>query len=491
MTTPAATPSMPMRALHRGLIGAIAIVLILLPLPAGSHRVDAEQLFAAIVALLALIAVADAGAAAPLDRTQRCTVALWVLWLGWLAVQWLPMPADLLQRFAPASYEAYARVAASGGSPVWRISLSPLDTQWMLWLSLAYGVWYLLILRVVRTPSAARSVLLCIIASAVAQAIFGTAMVSSGLELNAFGHKAAYLGSATGTFVNRNHFAGYLEIGGALAVGLILVRFPKADHEKRRLRLWLRDVIEALLTRNLWLRLALLAIVVGLVASRSRMGTLAFLAAVSVGSVIFLGFRGRGGRLRGLFFLATVIVIDGVFIGGQFGLDELLERFAYSRVVGDMRVTTFGDLYEMARHYAASGIGLGSFAYAYPQFRSASVYAFNDHAHNDYAEFLIESGIVGFTILASLVMLACARALAIVSQRKDVHARGVALGGLLAIGCIALHSLTDFNLQIPANAATVVAILALIAGLSPHRRQSRPTDVADEMATKMRPPVRR
>ncbi|HET8882067.1 MAG TPA: O-antigen ligase family protein [Solimonas sp.] len=459
--------------MSRIVVVGIAIVLILLPLPAGSHRFDAERLFAALVALLALLAVADTGGAMRLDRTQRCTVLLWLLWLLWLAVQWLPLPAEWLQRFAPASYEAYARVAAAGGSPVWRISLSPLDTQWMLWLSLVYGVWYLLILCVVRTPSAARGILLCVIASAVAQAVFGTAMVMSGLELNAFGHKTAYIGSATGTFVNRNHFAGYLEIGGALATGLILARFANAAREKRRLRLWFRDFIEALLTRNLWLRLGLLVIVVGLVASRSRMGALAFLTAVSVGSVLFLGFRGRGGRLRGLFFLITVIVIDGVLVGGQFGLDELLQRFAYFRVIGDMRVTTFGDLYDMASHYATSGIGLGSFAYAYPQFRSASVYAFNDHAHNDYAEFLIETGIVGFAILASLVTLVCGRALAIIAQRKDVHARGVALGGLLALGCIALHSLTDFNLQIPANAATVVAILALIAGLSPRRRQSR------------------
>jgi putative inorganic carbon (HCO3(-)) transporter len=453
------------------LAGLLGVLLVLVPLPAGSHRPWAEETLVwsayALVIVGVLLALLRGAQLRPLDRFQRASLLLWVLWLGWILLQWLPLPPAWLQLVAPRTVLAYARGSEFLGTPLApSISIARDDTAWMLLLSSVYALIYTLTLLFVRTPRRRLFVVGCIIVSAIGQALFGTAMVATGLEIGPFGPKQFYLGSATGTFINRNHFAGYLELGGALAAGLILAQLPLRGNAPRRWRLWLRDAIDALFTRNLPLRIGLLVIIAGIVASQSRMGALAFLTTLTTGTVVFTMTRSGRGFARGLLLLIVVLVFDIGLVGSNFGLDELFARMAYLNVAGDMRLATFGDLARMIERYWLVGTGLGTFAYAYPQFRSPAVFAFNDHAHNDYAEFLIETGIPGVTVLGLLVLLCVWRGLAVILRRGNTDAVGIAIGGVLAVLSLALHSLTDFNLQIPANALTLVVILALLCGLS-------------------------
>lgn len=46
-------------------------------------------------------------------------------------------------------------------------------------------------------------------------------------------------------------------------------------------------------------------------------------------------------------------------------------------------------------------------------------------------------------------------------KRRDAFVKGVGLGCILAIVAILIHSMSDFNLQIPANAVYFVTIYAL------------------------------
>lgn len=462
----------------RALSLLLALLLILLQVPAGGHRPWALQLAAAallVITLAAVLLMASGRLPVPrFDGLQRLALLVWLLWLGWIAMQLQPLPTDWLAHYAPASLQAWQRVGSYlPESPLPVISLSPEDTRWMLWLSGVYGLLYLMVLCCVRTPSNRRLLVYVLIVAAAAQSLFGAAMVASGLELGPFGHKQHYLGSATGTFINRNHFAGCLEIGAALATGLILAQLPPPSAGRGWRRLLL-SFIDSLLNRNAILRLALLVIAAGIVASRSRMGIMSFLTMITLGASLYLVLRGQGGRWRGLLLILSVLLVDVVLVGGEFGLDELLQRFRHDKLSGDMRLSTFTDLQEMLQHYWRVGCGLGAFAYTYPQFRSPEVFAFNDHAHNDYAEFLIETGIPGITLLGLLVLLSVWRGLAVLLKRRDSETIGLALGALLALMSIALHSLTDFNLQIPANAATVVALLALLSGLSSRSRHRRP-----------------
>ena len=84
-----------------------------------------------------------------------------------------------------------------------------------------------------------------------------------------------------------------------------------------------------------------------------------------------------------------------------------------------------------------------------------------DHAHNDYLELISNMGFAGFIIIiagGACYLIVLTR---IFLRRRDPFVRGITIGCLGGISYIILHSLTDFNLQIPANALH----LSMITGI--------------------------
>ena len=108
------------------------------------------------------------------------------------------------------------------------------------------------------------------------------------------------------------------------------------------------------------------------------------------------------------------------------------------------------------------GVGSGDFETAYPRYQSFPTDYWIDHAHNDYVEALAETGLVG----ALLILAALALFFRLAFQDRDdsfpSQDNWIRLGA--AVGCcgVLVHSLWDFNLHIPANAAWF-AVLAGIA----------------------------
>ena len=84
-----------------------------------------------------------------------------------------------------------------------------------------------------------RLLLSVLVFSGTFQAVYGALMVLSGLELGFFVEKYAGLGVATGTFVNRNHLAGYLVMCLAAGTGLLMSQLATdvATSLRDRLRL--------------------------------------------------------------------------------------------------------------------------------------------------------------------------------------------------------------------------------------------------------------
>ena len=123
------------------------------------------------------------------------------------------------------------------------------------------------------------------------QAAYGAFMVLSGLELGFFVEKYVGQGVATGTFVNRNHLAGYLVMCLSAGIGLLLSQLAtnSAHNWKDRLRRWLR----LLLSSKIRLRIYLAIMVIALVLTRARMGNVAFFTALGVAGALAL-YTGRG-----------------------------------------------------------------------------------------------------------------------------------------------------------------------------------------------------
>ena len=112
------------------------------------------------------------------------------------------------------------------------LSVDAAATRRALLLSASLFGIFLLVCMSLRRARHARWLLWVLVFGGLGQALYGSVMTLSGLEFGAWGAKDAYRGYATGTFVNRNHFAGYLELCLAATFGLI-VALPMPRSERR------------------------------------------------------------------------------------------------------------------------------------------------------------------------------------------------------------------------------------------------------------------
>lgn len=444
--------------LERFLIASILILLVWLPLPLGSNREWAVGLFVALTGLIAgvwgvaslrnaIVAGKAFGAALPM-------FALLMLTQLWVAIQWL------------------------GG-----LTVDNGATVQYLMLGLAYSLLFLMVVSLFHTRKRLNWLLAVLVVSGTFQAFHGAFMTLSGIEWHLLAGKTSYIGDATGTYVNRNHLAGYLELTLACGIGLLL-----ALRDGRPFR-WV-NLLEMLMGPKARLRLALVIMVIALVMTHSRGGNAAFFSALMIVGGIFV-LRDKDNRLRNGLILASILVIDVLVISQYFGLERLKDRVLNTRLndvvvngevlqrANEVRDDVFRYAIPLAQDRPLTGQGAGSFESVFPKYPGADIRLHFDHAHNDYLQFFIEYGALGCVPLLGFVLLALWRALQALWRRESLYRSGVGFGAAMGIIALAIHSVTDFNLQIPANAATLVVLCAIAVLANQHSNPRRRSAAVD------------
>lgn len=136
------------------------------------------------------------------------------------------------------------------------------------------------------------------------------------------------------------------------------------------------------------------------------------------------------------------------------------------------RQTSFALTFRAARAYFPIGSGTGSFQPVYrTQEPLASVgTTFMNHAHGDWLELLLETGVVGAAFAALFLGWWNVRVRAIWrAEGRDPFAQAAAI----ATAAMMLHSLVDYPLRTAALSAVFAACLGLMSGVRPHVRRSR------------------
>jgi O-antigen ligase len=260
-----------------------------------------------------------------------------------------------------------------------------------------------------------------------------------------------------GPYVNHNHYAGLMEM---------LFPIPLAASLSRQVRGWHRAMAA----------FAAAAMASTIFLSGSRGGMVAFAAQMALLTALLFWKKkpGKAALVLGIFGMAVVGLL--MWLGGG----EVTERItsihteARQELSGGMRLAIDRDCLKMFWQRPILGWGLGAFPDVYPQFRSFySDYAV-DRAHNDYLQLLVETGAVGMAIMLWFVAVVYRSALPKLSGRTDTTNRAVALAALSGVTGILAHSLFDFNLQIPANAAFFL-VLCAIAAMEPNFRADTQT----------------
>ena len=115
----------------------------------------------------------------------------------------------------------------------------------------------------------------------------------------------------------------------------------------------------------------------------------------------------------------------------------------------------------MSQDFPVTGSGPGTFEFVYPRYQSVQLDKIVDHLHNDWVQLLAEYGwpglIAAIAALTAFLILTVGRW----RSRHDNFVVGVGIGGIGAVVAIAVHSLSDFNLHIPANPLLLALILAV------------------------------
>jgi len=399
------------------------------------------------------------------------------IFLGFVLLQIVPLPAGLVKVLSPRAYDIYAglvRDAIMAPSSTLTLSLSPSASVAEIVLIVCYGLFGYLVLRTLRTRGRAEILVVVILASALFQAFYGMAETFSGHNMLLGRPKRYFLDSVTGTFVNRNHYAGFLEMAFPLSLGYLLVKARYFAMEKgmslRQRILWFG---QESLQWTLLLGLVPVFIGVGLVYSKSRSGltvliVIAVLAAAAVAQWRQFaeehdessGGR-RGGRRLGR--LLRVVLMAVLAAAVWLGVGPVVERFSDIDISAEARRTIYRNTVEMIGDFPLTGTGKGTYVNAYPLYEKVDDRQRLSFAHNDYLEFAAENGIIGggALILAGLGLTVWL--VGLWRRRRSSFAKGIGLGAMLGVTALLLHGLTDFNLQITANAVyfTTLAMLGV------------------------------
>jgi len=414
--------------------------------------------------------------AKPLSRPLQIVLAL--LFLLPL-VQLLPLPAGLWGALPGRAY--YAEAMRLAGAPAagsdWRaISLIPSTTE-AAWLALLPPL--AVFLAAVRLDRERLLVLVVVfLGIAAAEALLGL------FQYGQFGD------SAMGTYPNRNHLAGLLEM--ALPVGLALVaatlgqgRPPHPPVRRRRtFRQWLARFSVARINQTAALGALSLAILLGLIFTRSRSGIGLAMLAILLSTLIF-SFRLGGRNAYGLIGTFTAA---GLGLASLIGLLPVWSRFAYADPFEDGRWKIVAPTLQAIGEFFPLGSGGGTFLEVLRRFHPADLPGVTiNRAHNDYLEWLLEFGLVAGVLIAAWLLLYLRQWGRVWKRGEWTPFRFAQVGAGIALLSMMLHSMTDYNLRTPAN-AVFAAFLAAVFFHRPLTEEGRRSRRPDGSGAKLRPP---
>jgi len=392
---------------------------------------------------------------APLT-TIRLPLAVPMALIAWVVLQILPLPAFL----APL----YARLhIAPAGDTRFTLSVVPYQTVSHLLLLVTFLTAFYLVLLAGGDSNARKRLVYALVALGAFESFYGLVQYLTGWQQIFAYVKKYYLEDATGTYINRNHFAGLLEMTLPFTVALALRLASNLNRAAERSEAKARRLLSAReLLPLVFLLFLAIAMFTALVFSRSRMGIISALASLmaifALAGSSSLSKRTRA-AVAALFFLGVAGMVLWV------GSDPAVKRFEtlgheYART-GQNRISIWRDTLTLIHQHPLFGTGLGTFSVAYTSVQSTFLTLLVDHAHCDYLEVVSELGLPGGILVFGSIFWILARTVRRYRKTEDRFEAAVCLGCIGSIAAILVHSMADFNLYIPANALVFTVTLAL------------------------------
>jgi O-antigen ligase len=386
-----------------------------------------------------------------------CPIALCLAGLFLLGVwQITPLPGSLLATLSPATTELNARLLPpleAGAS----ISLYPGGTQAYLLRLLGVVVLFAAVRSNVASAASFRRLAIVVLVNGFLLALVGLLQFFSSPR-NLIYWTFVSPAHVFGPF-NRNDFAFHNNLCIGLGIGLLLAGRMSASPRGGPRRL-------AHDPASLWIGGALVLMLTALALCLSRGGVLSLLGAVAIVAALTRGGRTWSAQVG----VVVVLLCLALGLAAWFGLDETHGRMARlwkNDGPGDGRWQLWLQTAPYARDFPVWGTGFSTFAFLERMSRGprSGLDLVYDNAHNDYLNLLLEGGLVGLALGLAALGLAWVGAVRASWRHRDQPVGGLALGGLLAMTTVALHSFVDYGLQLPAIAVLAAVLVAHLAAV--------------------------
>lgn len=414
---------------------------------------------------------------------------LFFLFLVLLIMQMTPLPDWLLLNLSPESKVVWNHSLPEASSPSQGVTQG-------LWFTLApyvypvrmslvrWIVYFLFFIGLVQTLNSRRRIetaVILILALGCFEVLYGIVQTFSGMNKVWWYYVEHDARSIHGTYLNRNHFAGFMEMGIVLAV-MYAGAFAGGLRKKTSPVLRKNDLKAIILkffsgkqayTRHFLIIFAGVIMGTGLILSASRGGMIATAVALLVMGLLLFSRklqRKKGTLILVLFLLTSLYALFA-------GIDYTVDRFKTFSVGMEERGRHTQRTAELFNDYRLAGVGAGNLGNAFLKYQDPKDAAMLiDHAHNDWIQLLAEMGLAGFVLLFAGMGYFLFVYVRWWLKREDSFAVCLGIAALAALAALAVHSYSDFNLHRPANFLLLTAIVAIgVAALHLEERHQRET----------------
>jgi hypothetical protein len=415
-------------------------------------------------------------------RNLKYEILFLSLFLVLILCQMIPIPPEIMKIISPKTYELRHTLAVTTPQseiriPHWTISFVPFATkiEFFKWLILIGFCFFLIHWRFLEGRyQTTHHLLIVILLVGTFESLYGMLEFFSGHHHILHLDGSYMVSSVTGTFINRNYFAGYLSMVIPLSIGFL---WSREAVQGSQFGGW-RHRLASLDGRELLIGFGIIVMVLGLLFSASRMGILSLLLSFSLSSLLFKNPRGERR------FSKTVVFIFGLALlwAAWIGLDAVISPFFSASENFKTRWMIWVNTFQILKDFPLFGSGLGTFSQIFPMYRTFYIQGLVTHSENDFLQLASEVGFLGFGLLLAVFLYFFLKAVAgVCSLPHREPQRYVGIGGLVGILALMFDSVVERNLQIPANAFLYTFIWALVFQTIRHRSSPEPPTRSDNL----------
>jgi hypothetical protein len=300
------------------------------------------------------------------NSQSKILLILLCLFLAFILFQTIPLPSGMIKILSPKTYELRHQLSpanilsplAHSPSPIaYPVSFLPFATliEFFKWFTLAGFFIFLLHGNLLdNAHGIAKNFIIVVMLVGIVESFYGMLEFFSGHRHILYLEGPGLVSSVTGTFINRNYFAGYLLMVIPLSMGFL---FSREAGQTVRFRGW-RHRLSSLDGKTFLIGFGVILMILGLIFSASRMGIISLLISFSLVSLLFRNPH------TGQRFSKTPILIFGLALlwAAWLGLDAIISRFFTAPEDFKMRWLIWVDTFQIFKDFPLLGSGIGTFA---------------------------------------------------------------------------------------------------------------------------------